>query len=72
MEFDLFGERRSSHWVKNGGSAEGNFLLDSALENRRSDPGFDSAEASEPALTIDISQSGPKPLIKPFLELFRI
>jgi hypothetical protein len=25
MEFDLFGERRSSHWVKGGGSAKGNF-----------------------------------------------
>src|SRR5207253_7096934 len=35
MEFDLFGERRSSHWVKGAGSAKGNLWLDSALENRR-------------------------------------
>jgi hypothetical protein len=35
MEFDLFGERRSSHWVKGAaGSAKGNFWLHSALENR--------------------------------------
>src|SRR5437870_3731431 len=34
MEFDLFGERRSGHWVKAAGSARGNFWLDSALENR--------------------------------------
>jgi hypothetical protein len=34
MEFDLFGERRSNHWVKGAGSAKGNFWLDSALENR--------------------------------------
>jgi hypothetical protein len=34
MEFDLFRERRSSQWVKGGGSAKGNFWLDSALENR--------------------------------------
>src|SRR5713226_8219909 len=27
MEFDLFGERRSSHWVKGAGSAKGNFWL---------------------------------------------
>jgi hypothetical protein len=45
MEFDLFGERRSNHWVKGAGSAKGNFWLDSALENRtivRPDPGFES------------------------------
>ena len=35
MEFDLFRERRSSHWVKGAGSAKGNFWLDSALENRK-------------------------------------
>src|SRR5258708_32577986 len=34
MEFDLFGERRSSHWVKGGGSAKGSFWLDCALGNR--------------------------------------
>src|SRR5467141_5118854 len=35
MEFDLFGERRSSHWVKGGGDlAKGNLWLDSPLENR--------------------------------------
>ena len=34
MEFDLFGERRSSHWVKGGGSAKGNFWLDSAVGQR--------------------------------------
>src|SRR5713226_9174127 len=27
MEFDLFGQRRSSHWVKGAGSAKGNFWL---------------------------------------------
>src|SRR2546430_1478115 len=34
MEFDLFRERRSSHWVKAAGSAKGNFWLDSARDNR--------------------------------------
>src|SRR5712692_6799468 len=33
MEFNLFRERRSSHWVKAAGWAKGNFWLDSALEN---------------------------------------
>ena len=38
MEFDLFGDRRSSHWVKGGGgSAKGNFWLDMALKNRKSE-----------------------------------
>jgi hypothetical protein len=32
MEFDLVGESRSGHWGKGGGSAKGNFWLDSALE----------------------------------------
>ena len=35
MCFDLFGERRSGHWVKGGGLAKGNFWLDRALANRR-------------------------------------
>ena len=35
MQFDPFGERRSSHWVKGGGSARGNFSLDSAVANRK-------------------------------------
>src|SRR3989442_6075293 len=39
MEFDLFGERRSSHWVTTAGSAKGNFWLDSLLENREPDRG---------------------------------
>jgi hypothetical protein len=34
MEFDLFGERRSSPWVKGGGSAKRYFWLERALENR--------------------------------------
>src|SRR5882724_933203 len=34
IEFDLFGESRSSHLVKGAGSAKGSFWLDSALENR--------------------------------------
>ncbi len=29
MEFDLFGERRSGHWVKGGVVSKGNFWLDS-------------------------------------------
>jgi len=35
MCFDLFGERRSSHWVKGGEVSKGNFWLGSALENRK-------------------------------------
>ena len=27
MEFDLFGERRSGHWIKGAGSARGNFWV---------------------------------------------
>src|SRR5436190_23239524 len=30
MEFNLFGERRSGHWVKGGGVSKRNFWLDSA------------------------------------------
>jgi uncharacterized protein (DUF433 family) len=41
MEFDLFRERRSSHWVKGGGSAKGNSWFDSAIENYKPDPQFD-------------------------------
>jgi len=35
MEFDLFEETRSRHWVKGGEMSKGNFWLDSALENRK-------------------------------------
>ena len=31
MKFDLFGERRSSHWVKGGGVSKRELLVDSRL-----------------------------------------
>src|SRR2546427_9194610 len=31
MEFDLFGERRSGHWVKSGGGANGEFFFGCAF-----------------------------------------
>src|SRR6266487_1925105 len=55
MEFDLFGERRSSHWVRSGESAKRNFWLDSAHENRKPDPGLvfcDSQRGHAPPCTV--------------------
>jgi hypothetical protein len=35
-------------WVKGGGSAKGNFWLDSALKNRKPDPGVTAHRANKP------------------------